>query len=151
MTALPELARRMSRAIEADQGIDLDSADVALLASIGATALIDEAAEFEINPRDFPVLEIGSFCPDCSPWVYFMQAGEAGPIKIGLTVNLKQRLTEHQTSNPERLAIHAAIAGPPSNERVLHRFYKREWIRGEWFRPSLRLRAFVDHVAAGST
>lgn len=67
--------------------------------------------------------------------IYFIQAGLNGPIKIGVTTNLKQRIKDLQTSNPEKLYLIAAIYEHPELELYLHKQFKKYHIRGEWFEP----------------
>lgn len=71
-------------------------------------------------------------------YVYFMRAGEDGPIKIGMTSKLEKRLAEMQTGNHLELNYIACI--PCDNrkeahklESDFHRFFRRQSIRGEWF------------------
>lgn len=132
------------------KGIRLDGDQMDLLNAIGVGALLREALEFEINPRDFPDV-VAVRCRTCrqaaDPSVYFIQLGDAGPIKIGYSTTPVKRLWALQTSHPDTLAIRALLPGPQANEKTLHRFYEREHVRGEWYRPSLRLRAFIEELA----
>lgn len=147
---LRDLDRRLSRHLETRRAILLSADEVRLLNSVGVGAMLKEALEFHQNPRDFPDVEIDR-CPDCGQvgeaGVYFIQLGADGPIKIGYSVTPQKRLWGLQTSHPETLNLLATIPGPQSNEAALHRFYEREHLRGEWFRPSLRLRAYVEELA----
>lgn len=76
--------------------------------------------------------------------VYFVQAGLSGPIKIGIAVDLRLRLSDLQCSNHEALYVVAIIrdAGR-DDEQALHARFRTDWIRGEWFRRSDALVAFV--------
>lgn len=66
--------------------------------------------------------------------IYFIQAGENGPIKIGKTGNsIAQRLAQLQTCNPEKLRlIWIQKAGNITEERI-HKELETYRIRGEWF------------------
>jgi len=48
---------------------------------------------------------------DSGSYVYFVQAGEGGPIKIGVTRDIGGRLRTLQTGNPYRLRLLALIHG----------------------------------------
>lgn len=65
--------------------------------------------------------------------VYFIQQGEAGPIKIGYTRNINKRLSQLQTANPEKLHLRLTIPGTFGTEKVLHDYLKPIHIRGEWY------------------
>jgi len=53
--------------------------------------------------------------------VYFIQAGDAGPIKIGHTNDVRKRLSMIQTSAPDHLRLLAVMDGGEAEERALHR------------------------------
>lgn len=146
MGDMVDLYLRLTRAMADGTGIYLSHADLLLMKECGAFAAIEEACAFARNPRDFPRIEPSAYCEDCSPKIYFIQAGDAGPVKIGLAMNPEQRRTELQTASHERLHIRATVVGDLGTEQGFHRFYRREHVRGEWFRPSLRLKAFVEHL-----
>lgn len=79
--------------------------------------------------------------------VYFVECGWLGPIKIGYTANdVRERLSELQTSNPYDLTPLLLIDGDQSLERRLHHHFRASRMRGEWFRPSLDLLEFVIGV-----
>jgi hypothetical protein len=138
--------------LRGDVGIDLTADDLALLNLLGVGEMIREAAEFETNPRDFPVLPTVPGCSGCGrpeEAVYFIQQGAGGPVKIGLAKDVRKRLWTLQTSTPAPLFVRATIGGDRQTERALHAFYAREHIRGEWFRPSPRLVAYIREVDRG--
>lgn len=65
--------------------------------------------------------------------IYFIQIGEDGPVKIGLTTNVLHRLSGLQTSSPFTLNILAMEKGSLWREKQLHSQFKKAHIRGEWF------------------
>jgi len=67
-------------------------------------------------------------------FVYFIQAGEGGPIKIGWAVDPRARLNELQVGCPEPLRLLMTLAGDGGLEAQLHRRFARIRPRGEWFR-----------------
>ena len=65
--------------------------------------------------------------------VYFIQAGDGGPIKIGFAIDPKRRLRSLQDGAADGLRLLGTKAGSKKDERLLHQKYKTERIRGEWF------------------
>jgi hypothetical protein len=68
-------------------------------------------------------------------WLYAIQAGENGPIKIGSTRSPAQRIKTLQTGNAETLRGIAAWRGYSFCEGQLHEEYAYARLRGEWFEP----------------
>lgn len=67
-------------------------------------------------------------------YVYFIQADENGPIKIGFTSDdPKKRLSQLQTANPATLKLLGAICGTTAKERELHTALAEWRMQGEWF------------------
>lgn len=75
--------------------------------------------------------------------VYIVRAGANGPVKIGFTLGLKRRLELLQLGNHQKLKCLLVIDGDVSVERELHERFQSSHIRGEWFRYTAELRAFV--------
>lgn len=77
-------------------------------------------------------------------WLYAIQAGQEGPVKIGVTKGSpRDRLRTLQTGNHEQLRGLAAWRAYPGDEAALHERFAHARIRGEWFRPVPEL---LDHV-----
>lgn len=77
-------------------------------------------------------------------FVYFIQSGFMGPIKIGVAVNVKRRMESLQAGNPVELKLIAKIPCPSvanayALENKLHKRFHKKHIRGEWFKPTIRL------------
>ena len=71
--------------------------------------------------------------------IYFIRDGEFPntSIKIGLTCgNAEARKDALQTGNPRPLCVAWQISGDGETERLLHEFFKKYNIRGEWFNES---------------
>lgn len=92
----------------------------------------------------------GSQRPDEPQFVYFIQAGLHGPIKIGWSANVKQRLAAAQVDNHEELILRATTPGGPEIEARLHVVFEAAWIRGEWFRPVTALLEMVEVLEDGA-
>jgi hypothetical protein len=67
-----------------------------------------------------------------APCVYFVQAVDGGPVKIGKAKRLAQRLRTLQTASTKRLLVRRAVLG--DDEPAFHARFARYRIRGEWFR-----------------
>lgn len=78
-------------------------------------------------------------------FVYFVQRGENGPIKIGRSNNIKRRLSEFQVSNAEPMNILLALKGGRDLERAFHIKYDPYRQSGEWFAPVSHL---LDEIRA---
>jgi hypothetical protein len=68
--------------------------------------------------------------------IYFLQAGNNGPIKIGDSDAVHERLAELQVGCPYKLKLLFVYNGREFDEAGLHKKFKHENIRGEWFRPA---------------
>ena len=66
-------------------------------------------------------------------FIYFMQIGENGPIKIGLTFKVQRRLAQAQTFNYQPITLLSSFPGSQTLETVLLKRFSRHRLRGEWF------------------
>lgn len=87
------------------------------------------------------------FSGDHDSWVYFVQQGDNGPIKIGYTKRKGLRLTALQNGNPERLRMVCAVPGGRALEYVLHKAFRGARLVGEWFTPTPRLVALMKELS----
>src|SRR5690348_15503607 len=78
--------------------------------------------------------------------IYFIQAGEDGPIKIGQAKDVRKRMEALRTGCPHKLKLLGTIQGGLLQERALQRTFAEDRTHGEWFAPSPRLLAFVAEV-----
>ena len=74
--------------------------------------------------------------------VYFI-GPEGGPIKIGITTNVGQRLESLQTGSPVKLKVHAVARAGRSLERAYHRYFDERRLSGEWFELNKDLEAEI--------
>lgn len=79
-------------------------------------------------------------------FVYFIQAGESGNIKIGISRSVISRLRKMQTDMPEKLRLHLVIAGDLTTERNLHAELKDFRVHGEWFAPHPSVLKKIDDL-----
>lgn len=76
--------------------------------------------------------------------VYFIQAGDDGPVKIGCTQNLKERYAELANGSPLPLTVIGVIPGYRPTEQHLHKLFAADRLHGEWFRPTAALLALAS-------
>lgn len=73
-------------------------------------------------------------------WIYFIQAGEGGQVKIGRAANPYSRMADLQIGCPERLRLLSAMLVEATEaakaERALHSCLAKWRGIGEWFQPS---------------
>lgn len=86
--------------------------------------------------------------PTTASRVYFVQAADGGPVKIGRSADPLARVASLQTANPDHLRILATMPGGSAVERALHRTFEAHRVRpdGEWFHPAPEVLAFVREL-----
>lgn len=115
---------------------------LSLVATKPALASPSAPAGSEASKLIKPCID-GSYC-----WVYFVECID-GPIKIGLTSQLVDRLRGLQVGNHRPLEVYAAhpYKQPLAKEieKLLHSLFRPHVIGGEWFEPHAEvLKAAVD-------
>ena len=75
--------------------------------------------------------------------VYFVQNTETKKIKIGITKNLKSRLSALQTSTAEKLEVIGTMSGGEPLEKELHERFAADRLSGEWFNDSIEIYRFL--------
>ncbi len=77
--------------------------------------------------------------------IYFIQAGESGPVKIGYTARpVKYRLQKLQTGNPETIKLLKEIKGTLEYEKALHSRFSAYGLRNEWYTSNPK---FLEEIA----
>ncbi|MDD2468550.1 MAG: GIY-YIG nuclease family protein [Desulfobulbus sp.] len=66
-------------------------------------------------------------------FIYFMQNGEKGPIKIGITFDVQRRLAQAQTFNYQPITLLGEIPGDQRLETALLNRFSSYHLSGEWF------------------
>lgn len=76
--------------------------------------------------------------------IYFIQAETVGSVKIGHTEGpVPKRMAELQTGSPVGLKVIGAMPGTKETEAELHKRFSASRVRGEWFRLTDDLAAFI--------
>ena len=65
--------------------------------------------------------------------IYFIQAGDDGPVKIGFATDVRARIKVIQTNSPEKLSLIRQIDGDVPVERWFHKQFNDRRLNGEWF------------------
>ena len=81
-----------------------------------------------------------------SQFIYFIQAGAAGPVKIGISDNPERRLQQLQGAHHEELRLLSSVEGTVWAERRIHALLEEHRLRGEWFAPDPIVLATVDRA-----
>ncbi len=100
--------------------------------------------ELERTAPPPPVVTLLHRKPPRNSFVYFIQMGDDGPIKIGWALDVKKRLLDLQCGSPFELRLLLSRPGCDVEEGLLHRRFARSRLRGEWFRPSPEVLAFIE-------
>lgn len=74
--------------------------------------------------------------------VYFVSADDRR-VKIGVARDVQSRVASLQTGCPDPLVVLGTFPGGALLERAIHAALKTEWIRGEWFWLSDRVRQLI--------
>lgn len=78
--------------------------------------------------------------------IYFIQSAN-GPIKIGFTDNLVERIDSLQVGNPSELRLLALVEGDKKTEAILHELFVASHIRGEWYRNTQDIVRFMKFLS----
>lgn len=84
-------------------------------------------------------------------YVYFLRpVGQAGPIKIGFTSDVKKRLSDYARWSPQPLEVAAAIPGDQRLERRFHTAFADQRLHHEWFDASDDLASAIEQISRGA-
>jgi hypothetical protein len=80
--------------------------------------------------------------------VYFVQAKQGGPIKIGVSSDVPKRIRAIQTTSPAELLVLRVIpSGGRELERKLHESFAAHRLHGEWFEPAQELLDYIRDLS----
>jgi len=82
--------------------------------------------------------------PPPASLIYFVQSGNGGPIKIGVTTCLEQRLAQLQKECHKPLHVLMTMRGDRSREKALHQRFVGCRLGGEWFDPHEELLWYIE-------
>lgn len=78
--------------------------------------------------------------------VYFIQA-ESGPVKIGYSSDVPQRLAQLQSGMREIMTLKATVSGDRALENYFHQTLRQSRVIGEWFSPTPMVIETIQAVA----
>ncbi len=81
--------------------------------------------------------------------VYFIQQGTMGPVKVGFSENLSNRLSSLQTGNPYELRVLLSHPGDEALEHTIHAHLHKHRLQGEWFQPCADIVEIVLALRSG--
>jgi hypothetical protein len=76
--------------------------------------------------------------------IYFIQANEGGPIKIGTSVRLSLRIKQLAKEERRTIRVLGIMPGSYADEAALHRRFRDILDHGEWFRPEPALLNLIE-------
>ena len=83
-------------------------------------------------------------------WIYVVQAGPDGPVKIGTSINPSRRFAQLQTTSAVRLIPIGVMPGGSDVESAIHRgitdLSPEARLSGEWFRPYEGILGYLREV-----
>lgn len=80
--------------------------------------------------------------------IYFVTARELGLVKIGYAAKPQERFHTIQAHSPVALNLERVRDGDLVVEAALHRQFQAERVRGEWFRMTPEIEAYMNTVPA---
>jgi hypothetical protein len=78
--------------------------------------------------------------------IYFIGLENSDLVKIGFATNLANRLETLQTGNPEKMHFEESFLSYREAEKLLHRRFKADHVRGEWFRLSNDIEELIEDL-----
>lgn len=102
--------------------------------------------------KDDPIRYVADYVPPsaCDGFVYFVQSGEGGPIKIGWSQDVERRILQLQTANAHRLHLIGRVPGRMEDEAAMHAKFAHLRMEGEWFRDHSEIREYLRQVGGTS-
>lgn len=76
--------------------------------------------------------------------IYFVQAHDGEPVKIGFSRDVKRRINAIQKSNGSRLVTLGLMDGDLDVEKTIHTKFANLRLHGEWFLPGQELLNFIE-------
>lgn len=132
-----------------------ESADMTLDKWVATLVRNEVAKQLALARQLTATISDGSFLRDVSAKgpatkkqkLYFIRRGENGPIKIGVSTRIENRVRMLQTGCAEELRVLAVVEQTSDiSERKLHRRFRRFQQSGEWFSPEPELLALIDSL-----
>lgn len=110
----------------------------------------DRMAELGANPPKHKALMVDRRrAPEPEPTgkignIYFAVADDH--VKIGFATDMTSRLRSLRTGNHLEIHIHESFNSYQAAEKMLHKHFKKDHIRGEWFKMSFEIEDLWDDI-----
>ena len=85
---------------------------------------------------------------EIAPCVYFVQRESGGPIKIGYSANIPERIAGLQTEYG-KLKVLLIIRGSFRKEKSMHKQFAKYRLYGEWFEPAPAVLNEIERLKRG--
>lgn len=116
---------------------------------LGFEARGDESANWLTEPVDEALLALAlneiktSLRSDVS-FIYFVKPAQHQMVKIGVSRNPTDRLSQLSTGAFDEINIIGMISGTPRLEKTLHSLFSEKRMNGEWFRLDSTIKALIE-------
>ncbi|TRD03785.1 GIY-YIG nuclease family protein [Mesorhizobium sp. WSM4303] len=97
------------------------------IAEIKATPALTMTPPVKREPKPIPPLGTKK------GYIYFITAGNLEHVKIGFATDIGSRLNSLSTGNREEIQVQEYFYSHREAEKLLHRHFAKERLRGEWF------------------
>lgn len=125
-------------------GINRDNSVTVKMAMLPPTFQVTEPATPVTDATESVTLPTTKTTAPVRQCVYFIQVATDGPIKIGTTSCVGQRVRDLQIGCPFQLRILGTMQGGDRNlERELHSTFAKLRLKGEWFTPDSTLLTWI--------
>lgn len=89
------------------------------------------------------------YLPRGQAFIYFIRGVGAAPVKVGFSIDVRQRMRELRTGNPYPLELLFVVPADRSLETTFHRELRGDRMEGEWF-SGPRIERLMIRVAAAT-
>lgn len=79
-------------------------------------------------------------------WTYFVGSREHQVVKIGVTSQLKVRMSTLRNTSPVPIKLFAVVFGWPGIEEHLHETFRADRMHGEWFKLTDEISNCIDSI-----
>ena len=79
-------------------------------------------------------------------YIYFIQQGDDGPIKVGYSTNPEKRLKTLSTASPHSLHLLKVVEGDETLEKRIHTRFAEIRLGGEWLQATQDLLDFIESL-----
>ena len=104
------------------------------------------AAQREIREKERQAAKAAAAAQPSKTYIYFIQQGDDGPIKVGYSTSPEERLRALQTASPYSLRLLKVVEGGEALEKQIHTRFAENQLQGEWFQPTDTFVAYLESL-----